>query len=211
MVVITALLSGVVAGLAVAVPVGAVGALIVMTGAQRGWRLAAAGGAGAATVDAAYAILAVVGGGTAAAMASSAAEPLRVAAGLVLLVLGALMVRSGCKSSGSSADNGPSRLFGSAGRAYASLVGITAVNPATVIYFVALVMGGQVGRGTIPAGAVFVAGVFIGSAAWQLLLAFAGAALGGVLAGPRSRRLTAFIGGGITVLLAIKTLAGWPG
>lgn len=207
------LLSGVLAGLAVAVPVGAVGALVVMAGARRGWRVAAAGGAGAATVDAVYAIVAVVGGSTVAAIASSAAVSLRIAAGLILVVLGALMIRSGFRATAptSGIDEGPSWLFGTARRAYVSFIGITAVNPATVIYFVALVIGGQVGHGTVAAGALFVAGVFVGSVVWQLFLASGGAALGGLLSGPRGRRWTAFIGGGMTALLAFKTLVGWSG
>ncbi|GAB83491.1 LysE family transporter [Gordonia rubripertincta] len=95
---ITALFGGIVAGLAVAVPVGAVGTLIVMTGAHRGWRVAAAGGLGAATVDTLYASLAVIGGSAVTAAVGSVATPLRWLAGLVLLTLGAMMLRSGWAS-----------------------------------------------------------------------------------------------------------------
>lgn len=209
---ISALLSGAVAGLAVAVPVGAVGALVVMTGARSGWRIAAAGGAGVATVDALYAVLAVIGGSTVAAIAVGIAMPLRVTAGVVLLLLGALMIRSGVRArdAGSTADADRSRLFGSAWHTYVSLVGITAVNPATVIYFATLVVGGHLGDGAAETGVMFVAGVFAGSVSWQVLLASGGAALGGALTGPRGRRWTAFVGGGITALLALRTLLGWP-
>ncbi|WP_051405938.1 LysE/ArgO family amino acid transporter [Gordonia alkanivorans] len=206
--VITALFGGIVAGLAVAVPVGAVGALIVMTGAHRGWRVAAGGGLGASTVDALYAILAVIGGSAVTAAVGSVATPLRWVAGLVLLVLGAMMLRSGWRSRSGTTDAGPSRLFGTAGRAYVSVFGVTAINPATVIYFAALVAGGAVVEPTAASGTAFVLGVLIGSAAWQLVLAAGGSFLGAALVGDRGRRWTAVIGGGLTMLLAARILIG---
>ncbi len=205
---ITALFGGIVAGLAVAVPVGAVGALIVMTGAHRGWRVAAAGGLGAATVDALYASPAVVGGSAVTAAVGGVATPLRWQAGLVLLTLGAMMLRSGWASRSRTPAAGPSRLFGTPGRAYVSVFGVTAVNPATVIYFTALVAGGSLVDPTLANGAAFVLGVLIGSAAWQLVLAAGGSLLGAALVGDRGRRWTAVVGGGLTMLLAARILFG---
>ncbi|MDH3005669.1 LysE family transporter [Gordonia alkanivorans] len=204
---ITALIGGIVAGLAVAVPVGAVGALIVMTGAHRGWRVAAGGGLGAATVDALYASLAVIGGSAVTAAVGSVATPLKWVAGLVLLTLGAAMLRSGWTRSADQ-NLGPSRLFGTAGRAYVSVFGVTAINPATVIYFAALVAGGSLVEPSAANGASFVLGVLIGSAAWQLVLAAGGSFLGAALVGDRGRRWTAIVGGGVTMLLAARILLG---
>jgi threonine/homoserine/homoserine lactone efflux protein len=66
---ITAFLAGVAAGLGIAVPVGAIAILIVETGLRRGFRLGAAAGAGAATVDGIYALVAAVFGSALAATA----------------------------------------------------------------------------------------------------------------------------------------------
>jgi threonine/homoserine/homoserine lactone efflux protein len=59
----TAFLAGVAAGLGIAIPVGAIAILIVETGLRRGFRLGAAAGAGAATVDGIYVLVAAAEGG----------------------------------------------------------------------------------------------------------------------------------------------------
>lgn len=204
-----AIVAGVVAGWAVAVPVGAVGTLVVMTGARHGWRVAAAGGLGVACTDALYAALAVAGGSAGASLVSGVALPLRWTAGVVLAVLGVMLLRSALRSR-PEADPAPrAPLFRGPARAFTTLLGITAVNPATVVFFAALVAGGQVlGTGGLLPGSAFVAGVFAGSALWQLALAGGGSLMGGVLAGPRARRWTAAVGGAVTVLLALKTALG---
>ena len=56
------LISGLVTGYAIAVPVGAVAALIVALSARDGWRVGAAAGLGVATVDGVYALVAVLAG-----------------------------------------------------------------------------------------------------------------------------------------------------
>ena len=64
-------------------------------------------------------------------------------------------------------------------RAYGTLLGITLLNPATVIYFSALVVGSKAaGASTAGQGAVFVLGAFVASACWQLLLVAGGMVLG---------------------------------
>lgn len=79
---------------------------------------------------------------------------------------------------------------------------LTALNPLTAVYFVALAagLGGSIAG---PASAIpFVIGVFVGSVAWQLVLGLGGAALGPRL-GPGLRRATSVGGYGIVVLLAL--------
>ena len=65
---VSSLVAGIAAGLAVAVPIGAIGILIIEAGLRRGFRAAAAAGAGAATVDGLYATTAAVFGGAVAAL-----------------------------------------------------------------------------------------------------------------------------------------------
>ena len=60
---LSAFLIGAAAGYGIAIPVGPIAVLIVRTGLRRGFRVAAAAGAGTATVDLVYATIALVVGG----------------------------------------------------------------------------------------------------------------------------------------------------
>ena len=65
------------------------------------------------------------------------------------------------------------------------LVGITLLNPTTVIYFAALVLGNRAADAVCPwEQGVFVLAAFLASASWQLLVACGGALLGRALTGP---------------------------
>jgi arginine exporter protein ArgO len=72
-------------------------------------------------------------------------------------------------------------------RAYLSLFALTAINPATVITFAAVVIGrSQIGSSWL-AVALFALGAFVASAVWQLLLAGGGSLLGRLLRGRRGQ------------------------
>src|SRR6188508_2485679 len=75
--VITAFLAGLVAGYGIAIPVGAVAAYLITLGAAHGFPTAAAGGLGAASVDALYAGVAVALGALLAPLIMTVAVPLR--------------------------------------------------------------------------------------------------------------------------------------
>ncbi len=85
--------------------------------------------------------------------------------------------------------------MGGRGAAYASMVGLTLTNPATILSFAALFA--SIGSGTGgPAGAVLVvAGVFAGSIAWWAILT-------GAVAGLRTR-LTPRVVRGFNVVSAL--------
>jgi hypothetical protein len=70
-------LAGVVAGYAIAIPVGAIAVLIVELGVRRGFRVAAAAGVGAGTADGLYAALAALGCAALAAVGCSGASSSR--------------------------------------------------------------------------------------------------------------------------------------
>jgi len=92
-------------------------------------------------------------------------------------------------------------------RTYASLLGITLLNPTTVIYFAALVVGSQ--TTATPdrfKQALFVLGAFAASASWQLLLAAGGALLGKALTGDRGKLLTALASSILITFLAVRLL-----
>jgi arginine exporter protein ArgO len=199
-----AFLAGVVAGYGVAVPVGAIGVLIIGLAARTRPSVGAAAALGVATADALYALVAVLGGAALAGAVAPVAEPLRWLAALVLLALAAWTATGAVRRHRDPrpADRDPGGLT-TVPRAYLALVALTALNPATVVYFAALVLGRRADGGW-GAGAAFVAGAFLASASWQLLLAAGGSLVGRVLAGPQARLATALVSSAI-----IAGLAGW--
>ena len=79
---------------------------------------------------------------------------------------------------------------------------MTILNPATVVYFTALVLG----RGGAGGGGWFVAGAFLASASWQLLIAGGGSLVGRLLTGERGRKVTALVSGLVIAVLAVRML-----
>ena len=180
------LLSGALAGLAVAMPVGAIGAYLLGLAARDRFAVAAAAALGVASVDGAYALVASLGGAGLRAMLQQTSTLLTWLAALVLVVL-AIRTLSQAISRYRTATPAVARTAAaaSAGRAYLGLVGLTAVNPATVITFSAVVLGRPAGDGGLTWFGVtlFAVGAFVASAVWQLLLVGGGSVLGRLLAG----------------------------
>jgi arginine exporter protein ArgO len=204
----TALLTGLAAGYGVAIPVGAIAVLLIGLTARTSLRVGAAAALGVATVDGGYALIAVVGGGAVAGLVRPIAGPMRWIAAAVLLIMAAhtgitawRRYRTPPGAPGTRAvATGPTPA-----RAYATLVGLTALNPATVIYFTALVLGRQATATAGPAAnTVFVLATFVASASWQLGLVAGGGLVGRLFGTPRGRFATALIAGAVTVALAIK-------
>jgi arginine exporter protein ArgO len=202
--VLEVVVSGLVTGWAIAIPIGAVGAFLVTLTARTSFRVGAAAALGIATVDGAYALLAVVAGAALSALLEPVATPLRIASGLVLLVIAALTAVHAWTSSGTARQAAPL----SAARAYALFVAITAVNPATVVYFAAIVLGNRQLVSSPLEGAAFVLAALAASASWQLLLAGGGSALGRVTTGHRGRLATGLVSAVVIALLAVHTMLG---
>jgi arginine exporter protein ArgO len=94
-------------------------------------------------------------------------------------------------------------------RAYLGFLGITLLNPMTVVYFAALVLAGEGGAVSDRAAkALFVLAAFAASASWQLFLAGGGALLGRVLTGPQGRLWTSLVSSAVIIGLAVELLAG---
>ncbi|MBB3662340.1 arginine exporter protein ArgO [Prauserella sediminis] len=209
-----ALLAGLVAGYGIAIPVGAVGAYLVTLAARTRRSVAVGAALGVATADGGYALLAVVGGRAVAAVLEPVATPLRWTSAAVLVAIavtiaGSAIIEHRQRTRGritSPVRGTPA----TPGRAYAVLLAITCLNPTTLTYFAALVLGDGAGIDRAgPAGpvasAVFVAAAFAASASWQLALAFAGSALGRVVSGPRGRLVTAVVSSTMVIGLAAIT------
>jgi arginine exporter protein ArgO len=193
-----AFVAGVVAGYGVAMPVGAIGVLIAGLSARTSWRVGAAAGLGAATADGVYALIAVAGGAAVAGLLAPIATPLRWAAAMVLFALAAMTVRAAFRKPGACRAEKPA----TAARAYLGVLSLTLLNPATVVYFAALVLGGA-GEG---GGLWFVVGALLSSASWQLLVAGSGSMIGRLLTGDRGRMITALVSSLVIAVLAIRLL-----
>jgi arginine exporter protein ArgO len=200
-----ALVAGLLAGYGVAVPVGAIAALIVSLTARTSLRVGVAAALGVAAADGIYAIIAVLGGSALPGLIAPIAVPMRWTAAAVLGVLAARTAWSAVMDHrnppAASARRGG---LETPGRAFAGLLGLTLLNPTTIVYFGALVLGRKAAGDLDGAGStVFVAAAFAASASWQLLLATGGSVAGRVLAGPRGRLITALSSGVVIAVLAV--------
>jgi arginine exporter protein ArgO len=199
-----ALVAGLLAGYGIAVPVGAIAALIVGLTARAGLRTGAAAALGVATADGVYAAVAVLGGSALAGLIAPVSTPLRWVAAVVLVglaVRGAVTALRHHRDPARAASRGGRS---TPGRAYLGLLGLTLLNPATVISFGALVLGRRAGGElSAAASAVFVVAAFVASASWQLLRAGGGSVVGRVLTGPRGRLATALTSSAVIAALAV--------
>lgn len=199
------LLLGLLAGLGVAMPLGAIGVLLIREGVTAGFRIAAAGAAAVALVDSAYCVLAVTVGSVAAPWVDTLGPAPQAIAGIVLVWLGASGL-SGLSRSGaaSRADDTPSDQ--SPIGAFARFAGLTAINPATLVYFFALTAALNTPLRPDGSLALFVVGVGVASALWQLGLAGVGAVLRERLR-PAGHRLVNVVGSLIVLVFGMLSLA----
>ncbi|KAB1140354.1 lysine transporter LysE [Streptomyces luteolifulvus] len=205
-----ALVAGLLAGYGIAVPVGAVAAYLVSLTARTSLRTGICAALGVATADGLYALVATLGGSVLAQALRPALVPLRWASALVLLALAARGAVTAVRQYRghrltTRADPPPP----GPARAFVSLLGITLLNPTTVVYFAALVLGTRAEDTVRPLEqGVFVLAAFAASASWQLLLAGGGALLGRALTGHRGRLWTALASSGVITALAVQMLTG---
>ena len=182
-------LAGVVTGLAVAMPIGAIGTYLIGLAARERAATAAAAALGVASVDGAYAIVAALGGAGLQALISEVSGWLTWIAAMTLIAVAIRTVQRAVRRY--RGNNGTvSRLRGlTPMRGYLSLAALTAVNPATLVTFAAVVVGRSVDESDSSwlTGVLFALGAFMASAAWQLMLAGGGSMLGRLLRGRRGQ------------------------
>lgn len=164
-----AFLTGMAAGYGIAIPIGAIALLIIEMGLREGFRTGFWAGAGAATADTVYATAAMALGSLAVVLLGHFAVPLKFASGCMLLWLGIngllqVRVRAGI------GDGTPNTRHPLA--VYAQFLGLTILNPMTVVYFSALILGGASGsEPSLASRLLFVLGAGLASLSWQTLLA----------------------------------------
>ena len=199
-----AFLTGVVAGYGIAIPVGAIAILIVQVGIRCGFRCAFAAGAGAATADLVYAGLAVLGGAALAGAIDSVGDSLRIFSAIVLAVIAIVGLRRSRTPPAEAEITHPDRseLAGT----YARFLGLTIINPTTILYFAAVIIGlGVASELTGGTGVVFVLGAFLASLSWQTLLAVIGGFARNRL-NPRTQTIAVVMGNLLILALAVVIL-----
>lgn len=160
------LLKAMLIGLSIAAPVGPIGLLCIQRTLNRGFAAGLVTGLGAASADALYGALGALGLGGIGRLLDQLAQPLAIAGSLFLALLGLHLLRS--RPDGEVAANGGGSVVG----AYLSTLLLTLANPATILTFIAVFASLSGDRVLQPATAgLLISGVFLGSAAWWLLLA----------------------------------------
>ncbi len=157
---------GAVIGFSIAAPVGPIGVLCIRRSLAQGTVTGLCTGLGAATADAAYG--AVAGFGLTAISGFLVRQQfwLALLGGAFLCYLGIKTFLSKPAEEAASAEG--KGLLG----AYLSTVALTVTNPMTILSFVAIFagLGLASSNGDYGSASVLVAGVFVGSGAWWLLL-----------------------------------------
>ncbi|HEX7099242.1 MAG TPA: LysE family transporter [Acidimicrobiia bacterium] len=202
-----AFIDGVVAGYGIAIPVGAVAILIVGAAMRGGFGYGFSAGAGAATADLLYALVAALAGAVVADWLEPWSRPIRLVSATVLVAIavwGLLGIRRRATGSPPTLEVTRSDLVS----AYARFVGITIINPLTVVYFTTLVLGSGLGRDRgVVALVLFAAGAFLASLSWQTLLAAIGA-FGRRGLSPKAQVVTLVIGNVVILVLALRIAVG---
>ena len=196
-----AFLLGVAAGYAIAIPFGPIAILIVRTGVRQGLRAAAAAGAGAATADLVFSSVAMLFGAAASAFLAPILPAARLVAGAALAVIAVRGLLAAPQSM--ERESGNAR----PGNTYLLFLGLTMLNPPTVIYFVSLAIALPEVSADLASRAAFVAGAFLASLSWQEVLALVGAMLHGRLT-PGLQRVTAIVSSLIILALAARVAFG---
>ncbi|WP_291037291.1 LysE family transporter [Herbiconiux sp.] len=202
--VLVSFVAGGVAGLALAAPLGAIGILLLQEGAARGLRRGLPSAAAVATVDVLYGVAAVVAGSVVGGLVDSWTPWPQIVGGSIVIALGVHGLLSARRP-----KTPVSRPVGhqqQSLRRFVLFLGLTALNPATLLYFSGILAGGLDRFTQSPsAAASFVAGVGVASFGWQALLVALGAAVGR-RAGPAIRRWTTVVGHGVVVLLGVTLI-----
>jgi threonine/homoserine/homoserine lactone efflux protein len=190
-------LKGLILGFAVAAPVGPIGLLCIQRTLGRGRLHGFVSGLGAAIADMLYGIIAALGLTALTAFLLGLQFWLQLGGGLFLLWLGlnTLRAKPAATTSGPADDAGLRR-------AYLSILLLTLANPATILSFFAVFAG--LGISPAAGGAAtalhLVAGVFLGSASWWLLLSFFAGLFRGHLTDGRMRIVNVIAGASILAL-----------
>jgi threonine/homoserine/homoserine lactone efflux protein len=167
------LLRGFALGLAIAASPGPIFFLCLRRTLVKGWRNGLVSGLGVATADGFYAAVAAFGMGAITTVLTGERRWFALAGGVLLVVFGARIVLDRPKPTEATSTNRAGLAW-----AYASTLGLTITNPATIISFAALAatLGAGISGGFLRP-ALLVVGVLLGSVTWWCVLAAIAASL----------------------------------
>ena len=167
------LLRGFVLGFAVAATPGPIFFLCLRRTLISGWLNGLVSGLGVATADGFYAAVAAFGISAITTAVSGERRWLALGGGSLLVVLGLRIALVKPKTT-----DAPNATGGGLALAYASTLGLTITNPATIISFAALAatLSAGITGGYVPP-AVLVLGVLLGSLAWWCMVAALGSGI----------------------------------
>ena len=200
------LFRGLVIGFSIAAPVGPIGVLCIRRTLTEGRASGLVSGLGAATADAVYGSIAGFGLTLISGFLVDQQTWLRLIGGAFLCSLGIrTLLATPAEGAAPVKGNG---LVG----AYASTLFLTLTNPLTILSFAAIFAGLGLAStsGNYIAAATLVLGVFLGSAAWWLLLS-GGVSLLRSRFDARAMRWVNRISGGIITIFGVLALLSWRG
>lgn len=161
-------LRGAVIGFSLAAPVGPIGVLTIRRTLAHGRLTGLVSGLGTATADALYGLIGALGLTSVTLLLTAQASWLNLIGGGFLCYLG---VRTFIARPSVVTDGAETRGLGLAG-AFVSAFALTLTNPASILAFAVIFAGlnADVAAASSMAAVSVVAGVFVGSAAWWLVL-----------------------------------------
>lgn len=204
--ILSSLLSGSVAGLFLAAPLGAIGVLLVSEGVTRGLRRGIPGAAAVATVDVLYCTAAVTAGSLAGPIVGSWTPWPQIIGGAAVVAVGVFGLVKSRRAKQPGIDQTPGFPGASSLQRYVIFLGLTAVNPATLVYFAAIMTSLDQVTVSLSTSIAFVVGAGVASFGWQSLLVTVGAALRRST-GPSFQRWTTAIGNGLVIVLGVALIA----
>ena len=198
---ISFLLKGLVIGFSIAAPVGPIGILCIQRTMAKGRIAGLATGMGAASADAIYGCIAGFGLSFISQFLVDQQMWLKLGGGLFLGYLGLRTILS--KPKEETIEAGGTGLLSD----YLTTFFLTLTNPMTILSFTAVFagLGLATGAGNYTAAITLVAGVFLGSAGWWLLLT-SGVGLFWSKPGPTFRTWINRISGAVLMVFAVVAL-----
>jgi threonine/homoserine/homoserine lactone efflux protein len=198
---------GLLLGFAIAAPVGPIGLLVIQRTLNEGRLVGLLSGLGAATADAIYGAMAAFGLSLLTAFLVEQQMWLGLAGGLFLCYLGVRIVTAPPAERVAAVES--RGLLG----AWSTTLALTLTNPMTILAFVAIFAGAGLATsgGDTTAALLLVTGVFLGSAAWWLLLSGGVSLLRGFV-NAQTLRWINWIAGGVIVAFGAFAIArglGW--
>jgi threonine/homoserine/homoserine lactone efflux protein len=202
-----ALGAGLSVGVVIAAQFGAVSALLLETAVRAGPRAGAAAALGVASVDMTYTAGAVLAGGAVRAGLAAHQAEVKAVAAVILALVGVHGVLSLTRDpSRDPRTQAPtlgevSRPLGTPFAYYLRFVGLTAINPLTLVYFGSVTA--SLSLSGVADGVAFVAGAGAASALWHLALSLAAGHAGRQFT-PTVRHVVSIAGRLAVVVMAIR-------